>query len=57
MSTEEKQTIFFDEKISYEMNGTTYIVVSHFNDNGESMLDKMARLLKSDIQNIENENL
>lgn len=39
------------------MNGTTYIVVSHFNDNGESMLDKMARLLKSDIQNIENENL
>ena len=49
MSTEKKQTIFFDEKISYEMNGTTYIVVSHFNDNGESMLDKMARLLKSDI--------
>ena len=49
MATEERQTIFFDEKTSYEIDGTKYIVISHFNDNGENMLDKMARLLKSDI--------
>ena len=57
MSTEERKTIFFDEETSYEMNGTKYIVISHFDDKGENMLDKMARLLKSDIRNTANQNL
>ncbi len=57
MSTTEDQTIFFDEETSYKMNGTKYIVISHFNDKGENMLDKMVRLLKSDIQNTANQNL
>ena len=57
MPTDKIQTIFFDEETSYEMDGTKYIIISHFNDKGENMLDKIARLLKSDIRNTANQNL
>lgn len=52
----EKEIIIFEKETNYELKGTKYIVISHFDDNGENMLDKMVRLLKSDIQNISIQN-
>ena len=38
---------------SYEINGTTYLVSTHFSEGEESVLDKIERLICEEVENAE----
>lgn len=57
MDKDESKTIFFDEEAKYCLGDTTYVVISHFQDKGEDIMNKISRLLKLDIQNTVNQNI
>jgi hypothetical protein len=42
--------IKFDTKTEYKIGKTTYRVTSHFTDSGEQFREKIARLLKQDLE-------
>ena len=42
--------IKFDTKTEYKIGKTTYRVTSHFDENGEQFKEKIARLLKQDLE-------
>jgi len=42
--------IKFDTKAEYKIGKTTYRVTSHFVDSGEDFREKIARLLKQDLE-------
>lgn len=50
MPNKTKSVVFFDKETKCKIKDTTYIVISHFNDNSECLPDKIKRLLKSETQ-------
>lgn len=51
MSEESKSDVmFFPKETIYKIGKTTYIVASHFDENAESLVAKIKKLLKADIQ-------
>jgi len=42
--------INFDTETAYKIGKITYRVTSHFDDNGEDLKTKVARLLKQDLE-------
>jgi hypothetical protein len=47
-------TIFFERQHIYNIRGVRIIVNSHFDDTQDSLRDKIARLLKNDVANLQN---
>lgn len=47
----EKETVFFEDETVYELGKTKYIVKSHFQEEGEDIISKITRMIKTDIQN------
>lgn len=43
--------IFFPEETTYKIGKTTYIVKSHYDENSDSLPQKIKKLLKTEIQN------
>lgn len=43
--------IFFPEETTYKIGKTTYIVTSHYDENSDSLPQKIKKLLKTEIQN------
>ena len=43
-------TVFFSDETKYKIGKTTYIVKSHYDEDAEYLVDKIKKLLKSDIQ-------
>ena len=43
--------IKFDTKAEYKIGKTTYRVTSHFDESGEQFKEKIAKLLKQDLEN------
>ncbi len=42
--------VFFPKETKYKIGKTTYIVTSHHDDDAQYLVDKIKKLLKSDIQ-------
>ncbi len=51
--TEEKdgEIIFFPTEASYKFGNTMYVVKSHYDENSDSLPQKIKKLLKVEIQN------
>jgi len=40
-----------ENETTYEINGVTYLVSTHFSEGDESVLDKIGRLIQEEVEN------
>ena len=51
------ETVYFPTRSKTQIGGITYIITSHFNENGENLKDKIKNLLIDEINNYSNINV
>jgi hypothetical protein len=49
-SNENIKTIYFDTYNEKKIGDTTYIIESHFQEEGETVVDKIKNLIKADLR-------
>lgn len=49
MQTEKTDIIFFDTEIKHKIGNTNYIVRSFYDDKKENVVEKIKRLLRSEV--------
>lgn len=42
-----------ENELTYEINGTTYVVSIHFSDGQEGIMDKISRLVQNDVHQLD----
>lgn len=47
----EQNIIFFPQEKTYQIGKTTYIVISHYDENSDYLPEKIKKLLKVEINN------
>lgn len=45
MQDEKNKTIYFEEETKYKIGNVTYLVIAHYDENGETLKEKMKQLL------------